>query len=484
MSHTTIYLSYKKEYRYRNIVSSHRTSNGFKYTVQDEEEVFGPYISELSFTPTYQDAVIISKIVTKLRGTTITYFDDDWWAENFCTPKQEDRTECVGDLSVCEKLNLLLSDKYDISFTSDNSGRMCTIDLVKEITPIINNLDNCFNDACNDYNKVLSTFDGQILACYEQIDKIKKEQELFIKEKNNYLIKKCNPVFRNLVIKNSISPNEKMSVFYDEYPLDIALKCDDKELYLYLIEHGALNTCKEYNIDYALQVANIVALQRILSFGGELDYASTITFEPIKVLGDIKIKSIFDFFSNLPLECVKNFFKSEPNPITYNDTTLSTKDLLILQLVIYRRFSYDWDARKRDNRYYFDQTFKELFMSGILKEFKDVEPTLSNCHTFKLFCQYYKRDSEYETAIKEDNSDRFGSNIDFDCKLKCCIKFRDFEYVKLYFSKHVIRKFLYELIALNYDGEFRNKYLNKEHLGDDFYNYLIDIYKNDSICLD
>jgi len=479
-----IYLCYKKEYRYRNIVSSHRTSDGFKYTVQDEEEVFGPYISKLSFTPTYQDAVMISNIITKSKGTTITYFDDDWWAENFCSPAQENRTECIGDLNVCKELNRLLSEKYDISFISDDSGRMCTLDFLKEITPIIGSLDNCLKNACNNYAEQLSNYDRQISACYEQIEEIRKEQDSFIKDKNSYIIKNSHSVFRNLVFSNRIEPNEKVSALYEEYPLDIALICGDKELYLYLIEHGALNTCKEYNIDYALQDSNLAALKKTLSLGGNFDYASTYTFEPVKGFGDIIIKSIFDFFGNLPLEFAKSFFKQKPEPITYYGVTLSSKDIQLLQLIFYRRFSYDWDARKRDDIYYFDPMFKELFMRGISKEFKDVEPTLSNCHTFKLFCQFYRRSSDCGTAINEDNSDRYESNIDFDSILECCIIFKDYEYVKLHFSKKAIKKYLHKVIELNFDKDIKNKYLNKEHLGDDFYNYLIEIYKNDSIKMD
>lgn len=476
----TIYLCYKKEYRYRNIISSHRTSNGFKYTVQDEEEVLGPYISSLSFSPTYQDAVMINLIITKLRGTAITYFDDDWWADSFLSQKEENRTEYVGDLNVCEELNKILSNKYNITFISDDSGKLCTVDFVKEITPIINSLNDCIKDAWNDYNKEIAAYRGQVQACYEQIEKIEKEQESFSKGKNSYLINKCHSVFRNMVLNSSINPNEKVPALFDEYPLDIANVCGDNDLYLYLIKNGALRSNCSINIDYALQVANIAALKKILSMGGDINWDSTYSFEPIKCIGDIKIKSIFDFFEKLPSDFADSFFVPEPEPIAFDGIELSTHNLKILQLIIYRRFSYDWDARKRDDIYYYDEMFHNYFNQGISEEFDDIEPTSANCHTFKKLCHFYKRDCEYEVGSNVDNSDRYECEIDFDSKLKNCIKFRNFEFVKWYYSKYTIKRFL----CRNIEKDFRNKCLNQDYLGETFYNYLIEIYEDESINID
>ena len=454
------------------VISSHRTSNGFKYATQNEENIIGPYISNLTFQPTYQEAVLIDKTITKLREHSVSNFDDDCWTESFCD-KQPDRTECIGDLKVCAELNSFLSDKYNIVFVSDNIGEKCILDFEKVISPLVNCFKGVLNDAFDSYNKQQYTF-------YKRIEAIEKEQQNFENNKNTYIIKKCFPTFRNNVLNNRISPNEKVFALFEEYPLDIATICGDTDLYLYLIEKGAQNSKREINVDYALQEANMAALRNVLSLGGDLDWASTSTFEPIKIIGDINIKSVFTFFEKLPSEYSEVFFTPEPQPIVYEGIELSTRNLLLLQLVIYRRFCYDWDARKRDDIYYFDSHFHDLFMSGISKEFDSIEPTNTNCKTFRLFCQFYTRDSEFEVEANVDNSDRYESEIRFDSKLKYCIKFKDFKYIKKYYSKYSTKNFF----ILNFDRDFREKYLNQDYLGKDFYNYLKDIYEDESINMD
>ena len=461
---TVIYLSYIKEYRYMRPISSHRTSDGFKYTVQDEEEICGPLISSLPFKPSYQEALAISEIIKSKRDFWASNEDDDCWAESF-NLKDENKTEYIGDLGISSELNTLLGEKYNICFISTTNSENCSINLEHELLPLTKRFDIILDLAKKHYESELEIF-------AKRIKDIKKEQELFEGKKDIYLINLCSFVFRKMVSDNEIDVNERVQTLYNKYPLDIAEICNDKDTYLQLIENGAYNTDNYLSVNYALDNINIKALNIILFTQEEINYSSVFTYSPIKRIGEISIESMFNFLSKLPEKDIVNFFSKNPTPIIYRDEIIQTKELTALQLLIYRRFD-SLKYYKYDNNVCWDHFSESNFQYYISEEFNKIEPTDINCKIFRLFCDFYTID-EYSN----DESYHYEHEIRFGCKLECCLKFKYFELIIHYFSDRSIKSFLTEVYDWNSHSEFKEKYLNKNYLGEEIYNYLLDVYKN------
>jgi hypothetical protein len=111
-----VFLNYNSKSTYMNIRSSHRTSNGFKYSCYDDSAVIGPFIntSDLSFEE--KDKEIIRDIISSKRKYEVTWEDDDCWAESFNGARSRDSVSNIGDLGICPILNELFSSKYRVLF--------------------------------------------------------------------------------------------------------------------------------------------------------------------------------------------------------------------------------------------------------------------------------------------------------------------------------------------------------------------------------
>ena len=446
-----IFLGYIKEFSFMNIESSHRTSNGFKYSVYDKEEIVGPFISSFPFSPSYQDAVKIWKCISSRRCEMIDNEDDDCWAESFYN-KRKNWTEDMGDLGVCDELNQLLSSKYNVVFRSGNKD--CSIDFEKEISPIISSFDLSMKLAIEKYNKDLYGYTERIL-------KLEEEQTIFERNKDLYLLQNCYPKIKEMIDNGKIDPNVKIELF-NKYPLDIASFCCDSDSYLTLLESGARCSDKPISINHALECHNAKAVVNVLSLAGDVDFSGFNLYGPIEDIEEVNISSLFKFLSVLNTNDIKNFFSPSPNLIKIGENILGTNDILVLQLLIERKFSYK-------------------YQSEINQEFWEIEPTKDNCEIFQCLCMFYKRDDDYGYQDEEEEPNRYKYSIRFESRFACCIKFRFYEYIKRYYTKSSIKSYLCSRYNLFMYHEFKEKYITKQYLGEDFYTYLMNIYNDESI---
>ena len=112
-----------------NIRTSHRTSNGFKYSCYDDSEIIGPYVNTSSLEFDENDKNTILSIIRSKRKYEITWEDDDCWSESFYGSSR-DSIDNIGDMDICSVLNELFSEKYKLEFkpTPKDKEVKCSID--------------------------------------------------------------------------------------------------------------------------------------------------------------------------------------------------------------------------------------------------------------------------------------------------------------------------------------------------------------------